>query len=438
MAPRKDSDERNPNKVVADRLNRRRETRSSPTARGGPVERVGSLARGAARRLVPAGDQMGPFLGGHRPLTSGERSFVNDRNMSGPSVLSPLDQILADLAARRAAAMAGQQLSQGDFAARSLSAPSLDSYIAPYLQAEEAAKGAHEVGTAEIQAAAERHLERLAQTEAQYSQEQAQASQAEAAHRAFFQAQLDQALTPSTLAQELGAAPGLEAEAGLIQALAQQANQAQDELNTNMQQSQAQQFVDRTEGAQQSEANSLAVAQNNLSALLQQIGLGKAQAEQQYNQDLNSVEQANAQAADQARRQWMEYQAAQQQGVLEDLAFQEQLVGESTVHPWEQKFDSRARQYPKAMNFFQNYLDTYAGTERLPENRQAAIAKLPDALAVYQEATGTKLNPQIITEWINEYYSTEGGGSFDANRFRQLGGDSSLIPAAKRRLPKGV
>lgn len=304
-----------------------------------------------------------------------------------------------------------------------LAEPSLDSYIAPYMQAEQAANEAYDASTKVIETGADQLEGRLNESQEQFEARQAEAAQSEALRRQFAAQQQEEILAPSGLAQELGVDPGIEAEGALLKSLAAQANTSQQGLTDRMSEAQAQDFQTRLESAAASEQNALAVASNNLSQLLQQIGLGKAEAERQHASDVNSIRNQNAQLESQARREYQSMVEAEEKARAQYETEQMKLVEGATKDAWELAEPMRAQKNKKAMEFFDYLTDTY-GRSKDSASMREALRALPEEVAAWNAEMNTSLNPRVLAQWVQEFYGNK--RVFDPEAFLQAGGDPAI------------
>lgn len=178
------------------------------------------------------------------------------------------------------------------------------------------------------------------------------------------------------------------------------------------------------------EQAALSNADNTLSATLQRIGLGRAEAEQKFQQDstdrqmtladlqLRQQEQAAAQASEQAKAQG-------------DLAKEAQrLAQQFAVAPSQEfrdNYDVIAGKFPKAIQVFE---DLTKGTPKGKEGYVAALRRLEGVADLLEnggyksEATGETFNNQFdlatIRSWLQAYYddkprlSAEGQAQIEA------------------------
>lgn len=286
-----------------------------------------------------------------------------------------------------------------------LAMPSRDSYLAPFLQAEQAANEAHAASTGVINQGAEQLVNRLNQGQEQFVADRDELGREEAMRRRLAQQELDQTLAPSGLAQELGVAPGIQAEGALIQGLANMANQSQDSLNENMAESQAQGFQSRLESADASKTNALATAANTLQTLLAQIGVGKAEAEQAFTQDSNRVRATNQQNEASARREFQKLQEEQRQAEEKLVQERQAIIDEYSMPAWEATRPLRAIRNENALAFFEGLIDNVAGKARSPQAKRAILEVLPEQIRIAREEGDGNFNEKVLRQWVEEYFS---------------------------------
>lgn len=367
--------------------------------------------------------------------TAGGGNFLTNSILGATKAAGAVagEQVRAEAAAQAeweaqqaAAERAREQALQSAIAASRLSLPDRNSYLAPYVQAEAAANESFNAGKGVITGAFGELRGDLDRNQSEFVADQGAVDQQQAMERRLIAAQEAESFKPSGLSQDLGLAPGLAQEQALLSALSQQGATAADNLADRMTASQAQDFKSRQEGVGHSEASAMANAQNNLQALLGKIGLSKADAERQYTNDVNAIQQQN-QANERAIRD--QFLAQQQQQMADMERFEKQqlkLLKDSETDPWDGDIlDTRLQANPVAMGqFFLPLIQDFGGP-RNARTGAALKAQLDDYLTAFQEETGRSLDKATISKWIDDYYSNR--RVIDENKFVRFGGDPSYL-----------
>lgn len=176
------------------------------------------------------------------------------------------------------------------------------------------------------------------------------------------------------------------------------------------------------------EANSAAVARNNLDAILHQIGIGRADAERAYQDDLRSTQAANQRA----QQEWRQQQRAQVERELDTfLKMQQSLAAMATT--------SGRKQLEEMLNNglgSSRYPAAWRATEEIikmagkgPSGRVRALQILneraDDLADGDRNPSGKSLKPDVMRQWIEMWYDDE--ERIDPKRFQALGGDPKAL-----------
>lgn len=349
---------------------------------GGLHRAIGNLARGAADSVDRAG---------RASMDAAGRSAFR-------GVMDILDQVRD---------MGREARGYSDYVKQNAPAfaePDLASYLAPYEQAEKAAQESYDHGTGVITDSYGRLGEKMRASQAEYEAAMG-ASNRQAREARALTADSGREIVEGSLAQSLGLTNDLQAQAGLLAETDRQAAQAADLLAQQAVSAQQANNASAVESLAGAEANAQGVAARNLSQLLSQIGLEKAGAQRQYEQDLNQVRMANAQAQQQAHQQYLEMVNAEAKQRADWEKEQERFIKGATRDAWgSENVRLRQNANPKATEFFLKFLDHVGGSRDI-RSAQRAHDELSDRIERYENEFKVRLNERVLRNWIDEYYS---------------------------------
>lgn len=285
-------------------------------------------------------------------------------------------------------------------------APDYAALLAPYAQARDAANASAVAGRGVIGDAQTQAMNQIGALRDQYAAMQSKLVADQQAHAQAAQAGLSQSLSPlsSALAAQGADAGPLNQQAaalqGVLQAGAASAQQLADQRNIQA----TNDFGGRQQDTAMIKEAALGTLQNNLDAALQKIGIGESQARNAYSQQ---YEAAKRQAAQQ---QWaMEQQAAQEnratgRQMQQFLLSLRQNNRDSTDGPAmaASMVDDYAKHSPTGYNSraIQAFNSIVNGDDSVskPKSKAEALSRIP------QYAKDLRLNPDVLTSWVNTYY----------------------------------
>lgn len=423
MAPRESLDEyrqRNRSSAFNDAVRRRKSVHTG--AQGGSKSQQQATAESLARRNTNA-DAMRAYAAQREAYAAGEpgRQGIRDGFVTPGKVQSGIQNLLQIIQGSRDMGAFGRSITEAreqeeEAQANSLgealsylklSAPSLESYVGPYDEAKTAAQDSYGQAKGVINDEYAQLGTNLNAQQDAHRQEAAALEKQQMMARRLGEANQAKNLQSSVLESELGVDGAVQGEVALLEDLQRQANQGSDALADRMDVASAAEHSSRVQGVEGSRAAAQSNASVNLSALLSEIGLARAGAVRQHGQDSNAVANQNAQNEQRARESFQkqeEQRAKDEQKYEKD---QRALLSKFEVDPWDgDNLDLRMRNNPKATAFFMEYKDLVGG-KRDGASKHRALAQLDEAIAVYQTKNGIKLNPQVMRNWIDEYYSNK-------------------------------
>lgn len=331
-----------------------------------------------------------------------------------PAGPSPIDQAIEEI-------LAGMG---GGYTA--LPMPDRNAMLAPYDQAEASARKVYGEITPRIQNNYDVLDADLAASAADYEARMGAIAQRLNAEQAQTQARTGDAVAASeqALAAQGGGASSLVQELA-AEAAAQQSAQAQvqgaaddilqqiNALGTNASQS-VQAQADSTEAASKTDAEMA------LAAVLNKIGLGRADAESQYAAQAADISFRNAQMEQEARQVALEEAiAAREQYDVEQQDIYAQAVDEG----WNINAQRRMRDYPNSWAIVQQAISE-GGKSKDPISFTNAQQALYDI--VQDVGLGDASQVDDLEEWLRQYYGVSTKG-VDQGVFRRLGGDESWL-----------
>lgn len=313
-------------------------------------------------------------------------------------------------------------------------APNLADYVKPFGDARNLANQTHDAGVPVINGAFADLASKL------------QAAQSQQGVRTG-QLQADAANTNATLASQFaqtnaaslndvaanGGVPAalnpVQQQASLQQALlGQNAGKEQQNLANRLQMAQ-QSMGDRISEGDLAKAAALTNSQSQLQQALQQIGMGEAQAKQQYGQDAASVARGNAGISNDfwaqktaEKAEMTKAAAAQAEAEAHKL---EQLKIPAQQNFLENKFQSYQQSNPNEAQVFMDIVENAGGGALGKYKALAVLNSSADAIRNGQytnknEDSLPQADPDAIADWLNQYYSTEKvlpDGIFDGGGF---------------------
>jgi hypothetical protein len=284
----------------------------------------------------------------------------------------------------------------------------------------------------------------LKQQRAAQLAEQASARKQAGAEQSAMMQQAAALTTPTALARELGIA-GPESAAGQ-QAAADKAFMAlrgadAAQVGRQLEEADASAAAGRREDAEALRSGSLSNAKNNLDALLNQIGLGKAQAERQYAQDANETRAANnaaqqqyAQLKDQLQRNQLESMKQAEQMWADQNEKFAQAASTTGRQQWEMQLDDIQARYPRSAKAMLDIIEA-AGSgptarakamQLLSENASALKSgKMMDGEGNVQYG-GKPVGVESVRKWLQQFYDE--GEYVDPEQYARLGGDPTYLP----------
>lgn len=306
-----------------------------------------------------------------------------------------------------------QEPTQDPLEALLASIPGVDrnAYVAPFDQAESAARSAYEAAVPSIESTYANLQQRLAGNQADFASEQQGVSQGLEQRIAQGLGDVRSTVAPS-LADLMDQGGGGSLTAGVEAENAQQlANlkvQGGEEraLTDRLAQVQSQSAQDRSSDAELAQSAALANASTNLESTLQQIGLGRADAERQFN--LDSAQRA-AQVAD-ARAQYQ----AQQLEQMEKLAT---TPRDDFIGSWEE----RVQRNPLATAAFGEITGAVKGTgpmamtqalQQIESGLQGGVdpvdgEEIPPGVWKLSDGRKFRLDRDVLAQWIRDYYDDQ-------------------------------
>jgi hypothetical protein len=307
-----------------------------------------------------------------------------------------------------------------------LGAPSRDTYLQPFVEAEKRANDAYTKTVPELQSIYADLRSRMKATDADLQS-------ATAMYRNEREGDIGRALAEAGAPQAEQAALVAGGETATGQEQAQAANldnlratyDAERARANRFQQIDAASAADHMRNADTSEAAAGANARNTLDKVLAQIGIGKADAEQQFNRDSQEISRAN----EQMRRQ--------SEAAKRDLAMQqlnaylalEKSRADRAVTSGRKQFDAMipdlSAKYPRQWQIFNDIIAETKGKGQ--QGRANALAILEEVRGGLEDGSlyGVKVTPERLRSWIDAYYDEEEG--VDEGLFEQLGGDPRTL-----------
>lgn len=259
------------------------------------------------------------------------------------------------------------------------------------------------------------------------------------------------ATAPTTLAAALGGSSQADAMAEADQALLQAGQSNRNQLVREMEAQTVNDSNQREADAEVMRSASLGNARTNLDAILQQIGIGRAGAEQQFQQDTTAANTANQQARnehalmqlDMQRQQIEMAQQAEQMWAQQNERYAANSMTSGRMN-WENNLESRQRQAPdvtsamidlidefgdgptgraQAMQFISQYEPLITSGRLFIDKEEGVVRRTRGDERPHWNAP---INVDILRNWLREYYDEE--ERVDPMRYSQLGGDPTYLP----------
>lgn len=323
-----------------------------------------------------------------------------------------------------------------------LPTPNLQSYVGPYDRGAQVAQETYDKARPVIENIYRDLGQAVARRQQEAAGEGARVREAAAAEQAALRGQATALTAPTTLAETMGGTPQAAQQAEADQAFMalQQADQAQLSRSMEASSNEASEAARRDASAMRS--GSLANASNNLEQILGQLNIGRAGAEQQYNKDVQQTQLANADAQNQFAmlQHQMKSEALQQAQQAEEMWREqnERRAAASTTsgrQMWESNLERRVSENPMASEAMLSILEESGEGPRgkaralrmldsmFPGGRQQ---KVTDPETGEELFGGKRLRPDVIRNWILEYYDEN--ERVDPQAYAMYGGDPTYLP----------
>jgi hypothetical protein len=224
---------------------------------------------------------------------------------------------------------------------------------------------------------------------------------------------------------------GGEAATGATSQLAAQeealnaAYDAERGRNQRLDQVDAQAATARDADVDTAATNSSANARNNLDSILQQVGIGRADAESQYQRDARSVAEHNASAKD----AYADEQRAQGEQDLQNWITMNTGLAEAATTSRRSMFESAVGElssaYPRQYSAFNDIIGSAKGKGAM--GKASALKILEQALPGLKDGSmyGARFNDSRLRQWIDAYYDED--EQIDKGRYQEMGGDPAAL-----------